>query len=135
MVKETIEKIQKEATERAVKEIRFIDKISLGQVVRQGDIYIHCVDKDHKHGQESKTAQLAIGSTQGSRHFANGECTCFEGTTLPEWCASGTFLGPFVEVEKRSVITHQEHAHVSLPVGYYQITHQMDARSLQRVRD
>src|SRR5205085_2372667 len=113
----------------------FIEKIDVGCVVRQGDIYIHAVDSDHKHGEKSKSRQLALGETMGSRNVAEASAHVYAGTTLPEWCDRRTFLGPLVKAKKRFVVTHPEHAHVSLPAGEYQVTHQMDARTMARVQD
>lgn len=131
---EVHEQIEREAKEKAVQEIRDVKSIEVGKVVRQGDIYIHRVAYDHAHGKPSKR-QLAIGETQGSRHIADEPSEVFEGTMLPTWCERGTFLGPLVKSKKRFKVTHPEHAHVSLPKGTYQITHQMDAASRQRVQD
>ena len=132
---EAQETIVRAAKSKAVQEIRRIEKIEPGQVVRQGDIYIHRVAATHRHGKASKSRQLAMGETMGSRHIAEAPCKVFTGTTLPEGCNDRTFLGPMVKSDERFTITHPEHAHVDLPAGTYQITHQMDARSLQRVQD
>jgi hypothetical protein len=128
-----LEKVEKGA-EHNVGDMRHIDAIKPGQVVRQGDIYIHCVKDDHAAGKETKDRQLALGNTQGSRHIIEGDCKVFEGTTPPDY-APRALLGPLVRLFKRATVTHPEHAHVSLPAGTYQITHQMDARTLERVRD
>jgi hypothetical protein len=129
------ERIEREAKEKAVQEVRHIKSIEIGKVVRQGDIYIHRVADEHKHGKESKSRQLAIGNTQGSRHVAESPSKAFDGTTLPTYCDQRTFLGPLVQSKKRFTVTHPEHAHVSLPAGCYQITHQTDARTMGRVQD
>lgn len=128
-------RIEREGREKAVHEMRHIKSLEVGQVMRQGDIYIHAVNPKHPCGKKLKSRQLAIGETQGSRHVAESPCTVFEGTTLPEWCREGTFLGPLVKSGKRFTVSHPEHAHVSLPAGCFQITHQMDAASRQRVQD
>ena len=127
--------IERLAKANAKPEVRFIKSIAIGCVVRQGDIYIHAVESNHKRGKALKSRQLALGNTQGSRHIAEAPAKIHEGTTIPEWCDRRTFLGPLVKSGKRFVITHPEHAHVSLPPGEYQITHQMDARTMDRVRD
>jgi hypothetical protein len=131
---EAHETIVREAKERAVQEVRRIDAIKPEQVVRQGDIYIHRVPDAHPRGKTA-ARQLALGNTQGSRHVAEAPSKVFVGTTLPIGCQPRTFLGPLVESDERFTVTHPEHAHVSLPAGTYQVTHQMDARSLQRVQD
>jgi len=132
---EAHEEIERLAKEKAVLEVRRIEGIEIGKVVRQGDIYIHRVDEKHARGNRLKSRQLALGNTMGSRHIAEPPAKVFEGTTLPGWCDRRTFLGPLVESKKRFTVTHPEHAHVDLPPGCYQITHQMDARTMERVKD
>lgn len=127
--------IDRLAKANAQPEVRRIVEIAIGQVVRQGDIYIHAVEPDHKGGEKLEDRQLALGNTQGSRHIAEAPASIFAGTTLPAWCDRRTFLGPLVKSQKRFVVAHPEHAHVSLPAGTYQITHQMDSRTMQRVQD
>jgi hypothetical protein len=127
--------IERLAKVNAKPEVRVIEKIDVGCVVRQGDIYIHTVEETHAHGDKLMDRQLALGNTQGSRHIAEAPAAIYAGTTVPQWCDRRTFLGPLVKSKKRFVVTHPEHAHVSLPAGEYQITHQMDARTMDRVRD
>ena len=71
------------------------------------------------------------------RHVAEAPAQVFEGTTLPPRCGERTFLGPFFIVPEgdRGPVTHPEHDHFDLPPGCYQVTHQMDARTLDRVQD
>ena len=117
---------------------REIAEMKPGQVVRQGDIYLHRVEADHPRGAVRKGAmarQLAIGSQSGARHLADPPAVVYEGTTLPAWCAERTFMGPCVVSDAPFTVSHPEHAHVKLPAGTYQVSHQMDARTLDRVRD
>lgn len=127
--------IERLAKATAKPEVRFIVRINVGCVVRQGDIYIHAVTLTHVHGSRVQNRQLALGNTIGSRHIAEAPAEVYAGTTLPDWCDQRTFLGPLVKSETRFVVTHHEHAHVSLPAGTYQVTHQMDVRTMQRVQD
>ena len=116
--------------------LRDCRNLQIGKVVRQGDIYIHCVKSSHKHGKETKNHQLAMGITLGSRHIADENFTIFKGTNLPEWVDAGHFLGPCIVTKSdTALITHPEHANVALGKGTYQVTHQMDARTMQRARD
>lgn len=131
---EAFEMIRLTADEKAVSEIRFIKKMEIGQVVRQGDIYIHCVGDKHPHGDKTNNRQLAPGSTQGSRHTVEGNVDVFNGTTAPEW-ASRALIGPYIYGKERFVVPHPEHAHVSLPSNGYQITYQLDAQTMMRVDD
>lgn len=116
-------------------EVRDFTGAEIGQVARQGDIYVARVDDTHAHGKPCGS-QLAMGTTQGSRHVAEGDVKCYEGTTLPSWCEFGTFLGPCLVVGAGgAVVTHPEHAHIALGEGCYQVTHQMDAATRERVAD
>lgn len=111
-------------------------KMEIGKVVRQGDIYIHRVPENHPCGNLLKNHQLAMGVTLGSRHIADENFTIFKGTHLPEWVDRGHFLGPCIKTDKETaLITHPEHANVALGPGCYQITHQMDIRTMERVAD
>ena len=132
---EAIAEVTKKADELAVPELRHIPRIEVGQAVRQGDIYIHRVADDHPCGEKLKTRQLAIGTTQGSRHVAEAPAQVFQGTRAPGYMRNA-LLGPLVRsLKERLRISHPEHAHIDLPPGTYQITHQMDARTLERVQD
>lgn len=132
---EAYEEVEKLAKIKAQHEVRFINSIEVGQGIRQGDIYIHRVSQAHPMGKISVFRQLAIGETNGARHIAEPPAHVYQGVKLPEWCDARTFLGPVVMLTERAVISHPEHANVSLPRGTYQITHQMDARTMQRVTD
>ena len=116
--------------------LRDCRNIEVGQVVRQGDVYIHCVPNNHPHGEKTNNHQLAKGITLGSRHFCDDKFEVFEGTTLPDWMDRGHFLGPCIKTKANtSLISHPEHANVAVGCETYQITHQMDIRTMQRVKD
>lgn len=131
----TLERIEREAVANKVAETRTIHSLAVGKVVRQGDIYVHRVDAKHAHGRALTDRQLAVGVTQGSRHVAESPAKVFEGMTAPEWCQPGALLGPCVVSRKRFTISHPEHAHLSLPAGTWQVTHQRDARTGGGVQD
>lgn len=128
-----------QAAEAASQEIRFVAQHVVGKVAaRQGDIYLHMVAASHPHGGRVESRQLAQGETQGSRHMIEeANVRVYEGTTLPPTCRPGTFLGPCFDIlgVDHRTNTHPQHAHNHLPPGRYQVTHQMDARSLMRVQD
>ena len=132
---EAMERVTVEAGQKAVAGVRFIKVMTIGQVVRQGDIYLHRVAAEHPRGEATQNRQLAIGTTRGSRHVAEAPAEVYVGTTRPEYCDERTLLGPVVVSRERIVVTHPEHAHYSLPAGTYQVTHQTDARTLARVQD
>lgn len=130
-----IKEIETQATAKAVQKDRVIKEIKLNQYVRQGDIYIVAVPKNHAHGGIIEDHQLAQGTTKGSRHVAESSVTVFAGTTAPKVCNGNPFLGPFIESDKEFRISHPEHAHVIMPAGCYQIVHQMDPIRQQRALD
>jgi len=131
-----IAQVEKDAETTKVAKPRYFPIMKVGEIVRQGDIYIHRVDDNHEHGIELESRQLAQGFSQGSRHVAEPPSKVYEGTTRPK-TSTGTsvFLGPLVKSEVEFTISHPQHANVTLGAGTYQITHQMDVRTLMRVRD
>ena len=132
----TMTEFKEKAGKVKVDGLRDCRAMQIGQVVRQGDIYIHKVDPTHTHGKETPNHQLAMGITLGSRHIADENFTVYEGTTLPSWVSRGHFLGPCIVTKKdTALISHPEHANVALGPGAYQICHQMDVRTMQRIRD
>lgn len=130
-------KVEKDAETTKVAKPRYFPIMKVGEIVRQGDIYIHRVDDKHEHGAELDSRQLAQGFSQGSRHVAEPPSKVYEGTTRPgSSTANGTvFLGPLVKSDVEFTISHPQHANVTLGAGCYQITHQMDVKTLMRVRD
>jgi hypothetical protein len=125
-----------DANDKAVSSTREIRSIEIGQLIHQGDVYVHRVAGNHPRGKVLGGNKLAIGEGEGSNHFAEGaSVVCYVGTKVPEWCRRGTFLGPVVVATDRWMVTHPKHACFSMPPGVYQVTHQMDARTLDRVRD
>ena len=123
-----------QVAELASNDMRIVDAICEGKAVRQGDIYIHRVSANHPHGNEAKGNQLAIGSDQNARHCAEAPARVYEGTTAPDGCNT-PFLGPTIIADKPFVVSHPEHAHIKLPAGVYQVSHQSDPRTMDRVRD
>ena len=133
---ENYKKYQEDVKRLTIEGLRICRNMQIGQVVRQGDIYIHKVDDNHPHGKKTKNYQLAIGTNLGSRHIADESFEVYEGTTLPDYVNSKHFLGQLIKGTKdSSMITHPEHGNICVGKGTFQITHQMDIRTLQRVRD
>lgn len=104
-----------------------------GYYVRQGDVTLTCVKaipSDHKPGGER---QLAPGTTQGSRHVAEGDAEMFSRPT------NHPLEGPLMKVGDGGVtITHPEHRHYILPAGTcWGVTYHRDLASeeLARVMD
>lgn len=112
---------------------RFPEAASAGDYWRQGDIYLTLLASVPKDAQKTEVvAQLAPGTTQGSRH-------CVSDTSAVEMYLLGTptaLEGPVLHVCREVTIQHPEHAHVVLPPGVYHVTYQRAfAKELQRVAD
>lgn len=101
-------------------ELRMVRTMKVGQVVRQGDIYIERVAKIPQDATPRADRQLAPGSTQGSRHVVEGDATLYDRLK------ASPLHGPLIDAPERFVVTHPEHAHVSLPSGKYAVTFQRD---------
>jgi hypothetical protein len=130
-----IEKIENEAETTKVAKDRYFPLMNVGEIVRQGDIYIHKVEDKHPHGDERSDRQLAQGFSQGSRHIAESPCRVYEGTTPAKSSVGQVFLGPFIQSDCEFTISHPQHANVTLGAGSYQVTHQLDIKTLKRVID
>lgn len=135
----TVEKysnFQEKVKKVTIEGLRICRNMKIGEVVRQGDIYIHRVEDNHPHGEKTKNYQLAMGSNLGSRHIADESFDVYLGTTLPEYVDSKHFLGQLIKGKKNSsLITHPEHGNICVGKGTFQVTHQMDIRTMRRVRD
>lgn len=133
---EAIEKIESAVPDT---EIRTMRRLEVGDVIHQGDVYLHRVADEHPRGELLGTRQIAVGTTVGSRHIVEGErVSVFAGARLPAWFgkdAPADLLGPVVVAEAPFVLTHPEHAHHRLPAGVYQTTYQQDYATQQRVQD
>lgn len=144
-VKQQITAIKKSAEKMDAAKTERIETASAGDVVRQGDIYLVCLEAPQG-GDVAKSRQLAPGSTQGSRHVAVGECRVVnanrasvastinrlvKGANVPE-----QLIGPVIECEGDTTITHPEHGHRILPAGsvwgcVYQRAHAEEVRRVQ----
>jgi len=117
-----------------------------GKAVRQGDVYLvrlhggASLEGLHEVMQsEIPTRQLVDGTSAGSRHMVSGSARVFRGpvrrTVLPICVRETALLGPVVVGTGEFTVTHPEHAHVRCPAGVYQVVHQVDAATRQRVQD
>lgn len=120
------------------KEIRVVDGIKEGEFVRQGDVYLVCIDKAAG-WKATKNRQLAPGTTQGSRHTVDASVMVLanpNGAQIVRVARNrARCFGPQVVSKDRFTVSHPEHADISLPAGTYQVMFQVDPQSMQRVRD
>lgn len=134
---EILKDIQKqaEATKNAMPIV--VEAIKVGEMVRQGDIYIKRLAKaptgctlDTKNAE----GKLAEGETQGSRHYIAAEDRA--SVKLFTLDNANALDGPILEAEKAFRVTHPEHGDVTVPAGTYAITYQRAyADELRRVMD
>ena len=135
--------VEREAQEKATPEVRDVRKTLVpGKVVRQGDVYLVRVAEGKAMGGKEiiATGQLVDGTTRGSRHIAAGEgVTVYRDplprSALPECVRPDALLGPVIVAKVEFTVAPPEHAHVRCPAGKYQVIHQLDAATRQRVQD
>lgn len=106
---------------------------SLGDVVRQGDIYLVCIDCLPSKGKDSDNRQLAPGNTQGSRHILSGDVKIVSGHKTEYHEA---LSGPAFQCVGDVTVTHPEHTHVVLPKDtcwqvVYQVAYDEEIRRVQ----
>lgn len=146
-VAKQIEEVSKSAESMDAAKLEKIGTASLGDVVRQGDLYLVCLG-DMPEGAESKERQLAPGSTQGSRHIAKGRCRILvpkdrssvaeliarvvRGAAIPD-----ELVGPVIRCVGDVTIEHPEHGHKCLPKGsMWAVVYQRAlAKEIRRVQD
>lgn len=113
---------------------RFPEAASVGDCWRQGDVYLTRLG-EVPHGCrkiDQPEAQLAPGTTQGSRHVLDS----LDGVTLYELDNATPLDGPVLETTCERTVTHPEHGDLVLPPGVYGVTYQRAyADELRRVAD
>lgn len=112
---------------------------SVGDVVRQGDVYLVCID-NLPQGKELRNAQLAPGTSQGSRHIIQGDCKIVEVTSFRLQNGKDVpspLIGPAFSCTGACEVTHPEHGHKVLPANStWQVVYQLDhADEVRRVQD
>ena len=125
-IQEQAEKIKSDATQK------FPEAASVGDSWRQGDCYFTLLDAIPSGAaiDPEPSAQLAPGSTQGSRHILDS----LAGVTMYRIPNPGMLDGPIIECKTVRTITHPEHGDVVLPPGIYAISYQRDLDAEERER-
>lgn len=129
-VSETAERIKSDAKQK------FPEAASVGDFVRQGDVYITLLGSVPPGAirDDKPLLQLAPGNTQGSRHCLSS----LNSTTVYRLQNPTPYDGPILEVKRPVTITHPEHGHWRLPAGCYGISYQRTEDSeglIRRVLD
>lgn len=131
------------AAKAATEGIRVCTSCKIGEVpAHQGDVYIHRVPDNVERGALWGSQQVAVGTTTGSRHVAEGEgVEVYHSKGLPKAVKpapdvpASAYQGPIVVAPNGFTLTHPEHAHHVLPAGTYQVTYQVDVVRQARVQD
>ena len=117
-------------------EAHIVATMSPGDMWAQGDIGIVALSAKPTGCTviENPTAQLAPGTTQGSRH-------CIAASDMPNvklyrTKAPTPLDGPVIEAPEGFTVEHPEHGDVTLPPGVYGVIYQRQyAQELKRVQD
>jgi hypothetical protein len=122
-----MQEVQAEAEKIKNDETAVIGTVSKGDVIRQGDIYLVAIGAKPAHAKATTNRQLAPGSSQGSRHILQGECTVYTckpeevvaliRKSLPKADLHPVLIGPVIETTAQCELTHPEHGNRVLPDG------------------
>lgn len=147
---ELVEKIR---TAVADTEVRTFEALEIGQVIQQGDVYLHRVPADWPRGKLLGTRQVAVGTSVGSRHIVVGDgVAVYEGKQLPpsvtvrkakrgsrqRGFTEADYLGPVTVIPTSEALSHPEHSYHRNESGEcmtFQVTYQVDEATGRRVED
>lgn len=136
-------------------ETAVVGTVSVGDVIRQGDLYLVCITGHMpKRTTLLSDRQLAPGNTQGSRHVVAGQCNVHDANdktalirTINRVCPPSKkmlvpdrdepLIGPIVEALGQVEIDHPEHGNRVLPAGeVYAVVYQRAfAEQVRRQQD
>jgi len=136
-IQEVAKNNQKRDEAHKTREVR---GLKVGECYRQGDLYVFRVSGKHPVGEKIDRHQLADGVSIGQRHCLVGDFTVYRGKKAPDGIAAlqvRAGLGYVFDVHTPGAInTHPEHDNFKImECGRYQVMHQVDLRTLQRVAD
>jgi hypothetical protein len=132
-MKELLSELQDTAQRIAKRETqRFPEAASVGDCVRQGDIYITLLDNiPAGYERQAKwNRQLAPGNSPGSRHVLDSRTgvRCYLNPHATE------FDGPVLVLNRERELTHPEHGNWILPPNVYAISYQRTQDALDEQR-
>lgn len=137
-----ISRIRKSAEKMHAAETEVIGTASVGDVVRQGDLYLVCLEK-LPGGVPMKDRQLAPGTTQGSRHVLQGDCSLVVPNNKQGVADAighdvhSELIGPAFHCDAECELTHPEHGNKVLPQGtnWAVVYQRAYAEEIRRVQD
>ena len=147
----TVSELHEQLTKAGEGQAQEIRRHKAGSTGHQGDCYVHAIKKRPEAWDietTDQTRQVAVGQGEGSNHRASGKVRIFwpKNTDIAaeqspvqifknEPAARRVCLGPIIEAEEEWTLTHPKHAHHTFPAGIYQVTFQLDRRTMRRVQD
>jgi len=133
-LRKSVESMDAAKTER-------IGAASPGDVVRQGDLYLVCLESSAG-TRIVNDRQLSPGTTQGSRHVAEGDCVIRVGGVHEAIAKQHAgvpleLVGPSIECLGDVTVTHPEHGDRVLPAGtnWAVVYQRAYADEIRRVQD
>ena len=105
-------------------------------LIRQGDVLIRPIDKTKGKKVADNKYTLAFGETTGHHHDIIGDVKIFK----QEGEHKGTLVGEgngllCIEVgEQGATLTHQEHDHLEIPAGTYEVVMQREYDVVEGIR-
>jgi hypothetical protein len=128
---------------KAIPKMRDCSALKVGEVCRQGDVYIQFMGEGMDLLHEIQNRQLVPGTTNGSRHIVQEDPhTRIYKTNpsmkyrLPNAPGVGLAAGPGVVSDNGWTLLHPTHpACFNFPKGGCQIWYQIDAKTNQRAKD
>ena len=131
-----------DAAASSLNEKCIVDSIEINKFIRQGDVYLVRIDDEiqSKLSTWANGTQVAEGTTLGSRHVVSNNVSVMRTEETDQTKSSpgrdkANVVGPVIVAKERFTLSHPEHCHFDLPAGTYQVLYQVDAKTLERVRD
>lgn len=125
-----------EAAKSHQPDVRRAATMKVGEVARQGDVYLERIEGPLGDWKATKERQLAPGTSKGSRHVVAASVDC----RILEAPGRDPLQGPCIISKSRLLVEHPEHGHLDLPPGCYAVSYQRQyarerAEELRRVQD
>ncbi len=133
---ETIRSIEKSAVSDVVRDAT---ALAIGDIIQQGDVYVQRTEnRAIAHGKERGSRQVAVGTTVGARHFAEGAVKVYNvdvAAVAKALKIRPEMVGPLVVADGVWCLSHPEHASFRMPAGEYLVTYQLDLATQRAVQD
>ena len=143
-IKDSLSEIQAFA-KNPLDETRVIEKMEIGEHIRQGDVYLQMIEGFDKSQYElTSNRQLAEGNTKGASHRVDEYVQVWKPKVEQKVITQNnglTQLGMILVNDGNGKnganmrLSHDQHAHFVLPKGTYQVSYQINPQEMARVLD